>query len=183
MLPAQHARLSVRPEGLPAKPSRTAMGTGVSQSGQPACPAGDTAGKHLHASPKRSKARHPAASAWPSAWRQPQRSGPEARCQRQGAMPASGGGGPCRGSCRSNNTEPVGSSWPSEPDSRPARSRDGVKRNRIVRGSLPKEGSTMDGMMNGAMMWGMGLVGVLVIIVLILAAAALIKYLFLSGGK
>jgi len=41
----------------------------------------------------------------------------------------------------------------------------------------------MDGMMNGAMMWGMGLVGVLVIIVLILAAAALIKYLFLSGGK
>jgi hypothetical protein len=41
----------------------------------------------------------------------------------------------------------------------------------------------MDGMMNGAMMWGMGLVGILVIIVLILAAAALIKYLFLSGGK
>jgi hypothetical protein len=38
-------------------------------------------------------------------------------------------------------------------------------------------------MMNGAMMWGMGLVGILVIIVLILAAAALIKYLFLSGGK
>ena len=41
----------------------------------------------------------------------------------------------------------------------------------------------MDGMMNGAMMWGMGLVGILVIIVLILAAAALIKYLFVSGGK
>ena len=41
----------------------------------------------------------------------------------------------------------------------------------------------MDGMMNGAMMWGTGLVGILVIIVLILAAAALIKYLFLSGGK
>ena len=41
----------------------------------------------------------------------------------------------------------------------------------------------MDGMMNGAMMWGMGLAGILVIIVLILAAAALIKYLFVSGGK
>ena len=41
----------------------------------------------------------------------------------------------------------------------------------------------MDGMMNGAMMWGMGLIGILVIIVLILAAAALIKYLFVSGGK
>jgi hypothetical protein len=33
------------------------------------------------------------------------------------------------------------------------------------------------------MMWGMGLVGILVIIVLILAAAALIKYLFVSGAK
>ena len=35
---------------------------------------------------------------------------------------------------------------------------------------------TMDGMMPG-MMWAMGLVWLLVIIVLILAAAALIKYL------
>jgi hypothetical protein len=41
----------------------------------------------------------------------------------------------------------------------------------------------MDGMMDGAMMWGMGFVGILVIIVLVLAAAALIKYLFFSGGK
>ena len=32
--------------------------------------------------------------------------------------------------------------------------------------------------MTGAMMWGMGLLWLLVIVVLILAAAALIKYLF-----
>jgi hypothetical protein len=30
----------------------------------------------------------------------------------------------------------------------------------------------------GSMMWGMGVVGLLVIVVLVLAAAALIKYLF-----
>jgi hypothetical protein len=41
----------------------------------------------------------------------------------------------------------------------------------------------MDHMMGGAMMWGMGLVGLLVIIVLILAAAALVKYLFFSKTK
>jgi hypothetical protein len=35
----------------------------------------------------------------------------------------------------------------------------------------------MDGMMGGGM-WGMGLVGLVVLLVLILAAAALIKYLF-----
>ena len=35
-------------------------------------------------------------------------------------------------------------------------------------------------MMSGGMMWGMGLVGLLVIIVLVLAAAALVKYLFFS---
>ena len=35
--------------------------------------------------------------------------------------------------------------------------------------------------MDGAMMWGMGLIGILVIIVLVLAAAALIKYLFFSA--
>jgi hypothetical protein len=35
----------------------------------------------------------------------------------------------------------------------------------------------MDGMM-GSHMWGMGLVGLLVLLVLILVAAALIKYLF-----
>ena len=38
----------------------------------------------------------------------------------------------------------------------------------------------MDQMMSGGMMWGMGLVGLLVIIVLVLAAAALVKYLFFS---
>ena len=32
--------------------------------------------------------------------------------------------------------------------------------------------------MGGGMMWGMGLIGLLVIIVLLLGAAALIKYLF-----
>jgi hypothetical protein len=35
----------------------------------------------------------------------------------------------------------------------------------------------MDGMMDGVGMWGMGLVGLLLVIVLILAVAALIKYL------
>jgi hypothetical protein len=38
----------------------------------------------------------------------------------------------------------------------------------------------MDQMMGGALMWGMGLVGLLVIIVLVLAAAALVKYLFFT---
>jgi hypothetical protein len=38
----------------------------------------------------------------------------------------------------------------------------------------------MGQMMSGAMMWGMGLIGLLVIIVLVLAAAALVKYLFFS---
>ena len=38
-------------------------------------------------------------------------------------------------------------------------------------------------MMNGSMMWGMGLVSILVIVVLILAVAALIKYLFFSGRE
>src|SRR5437660_461353 len=41
----------------------------------------------------------------------------------------------------------------------------------------------MDHMMGGGMMWGMGLIGLLVIIVLILAAAALVKYLFISKTK
>jgi len=35
----------------------------------------------------------------------------------------------------------------------------------------------MDDMMGGMMMWGMGLVWVLLVIVLVLAAAALVKYL------
>jgi hypothetical protein len=38
----------------------------------------------------------------------------------------------------------------------------------------------MDQMMGGGMMWGMGLIGLLVIVVLVLAAAALVKYLFFS---
>lgn len=33
-------------------------------------------------------------------------------------------------------------------------------------------------MMDGGMMWGMGLIWILVVVVLILAAAALVKYLF-----
>jgi hypothetical protein len=36
-----------------------------------------------------------------------------------------------------------------------------------------------DGM--GGMMWGMGLIGLLVAIVLVLAIAALVKYLFSNG--
>ena len=39
----------------------------------------------------------------------------------------------------------------------------------------------MDQMMGGAMMWGMGLIGLLLIIVLVLAAAALVKYLFFTN--
>ena len=39
----------------------------------------------------------------------------------------------------------------------------------------------MDGMMSGGMMWVMGLAGALILIVLILAAAALVKYLFFGG--
>jgi flagellar basal body-associated protein FliL len=38
-------------------------------------------------------------------------------------------------------------------------------------------------MSGGPMMWGMGLVWILVIVVLVLAAAALVKYLFFSGPK
>ena len=38
----------------------------------------------------------------------------------------------------------------------------------------------MDQMMGSAMMWGKGLIGLLVIIVLVLAAAALVKYLFFT---
>jgi hypothetical protein len=41
----------------------------------------------------------------------------------------------------------------------------------------------MDHMISGGMMWGMGLIGLLAIIVLILGAAALLKYLFFSGGR
>jgi hypothetical protein len=41
----------------------------------------------------------------------------------------------------------------------------------------------MDQMMGGGLMWGMGLVGLLIIIVLVLAAAALVKYLFFSKSR
>jgi hypothetical protein len=37
--------------------------------------------------------------------------------------------------------------------------------------------------MTGGMMLGMGLLGLLVIVVLILAAAALVKYLFFSNSR
>ena len=36
----------------------------------------------------------------------------------------------------------------------------------------------IDHIMGGGMMWGMGLIGLLLLIVLVLGAAALIKYLF-----
>ncbi len=36
-------------------------------------------------------------------------------------------------------------------------------------------------MMGDGMMWGMGVFGLLVLVILILAAAALIKYLFFGG--
>jgi hypothetical protein len=39
----------------------------------------------------------------------------------------------------------------------------------------------MDHMMGGGMMWGMGLIGLLVLIVLVLGGAALIKYLFFDN--
>jgi hypothetical protein len=37
-------------------------------------------------------------------------------------------------------------------------------------------------MTGGAMMWGMGLLGLLTIVVLVLAIAALVKYLFSGKG-
>lgn len=42
----------------------------------------------------------------------------------------------------------------------------------------------MDGMMNGGpMMWGMALVWLLVIVLLVLALAALVKYLFFNRKR
>ncbi|MBB4518620.1 hypothetical protein [Paraburkholderia fungorum] len=42
----------------------------------------------------------------------------------------------------------------------------------------------MDQMMDGGMMWGMGLFWLLILVVLVLAAGALIKYLFFGDrGK
>ena len=40
-----------------------------------------------------------------------------------------------------------------------------------------------DMMMNSGMMWGMGVVWLLVIIVLVLGIAALVKYLFFSKSR
>ena len=45
-------------------------------------------------------------------------------------------------------------------------------------GAARGENMTMHGMMSTEMMWGMGAVGLLVIIVLVLAAIALAKYVF-----
>ncbi|HET6220521.1 MAG TPA: hypothetical protein VFE11_00085 [Dongiaceae bacterium] len=39
------------------------------------------------------------------------------------------------------------------------------------------------GMMHGGMMWGMGILWILTVIVLLLGAAALIKYLFFSARR
>lgn len=36
----------------------------------------------------------------------------------------------------------------------------------------------MDGMMSGGMMWGMGVFGLLILLVLVLGLAALVKYVF-----
>ena len=41
----------------------------------------------------------------------------------------------------------------------------------------------MDQIMGGGTMWGMGLIGLLIIIVLVLAAAALVKYLLFSKSR
>ena len=41
----------------------------------------------------------------------------------------------------------------------------------------------MDGMMNGGGMWGMGLIGLLVVILLLLGIAGLAKYLFFDGRR
>ena len=36
----------------------------------------------------------------------------------------------------------------------------------------------MQGMMQGEMMWGMGLIGLIVLVLIVLGIAALVKYLF-----
>jgi uncharacterized membrane protein len=41
----------------------------------------------------------------------------------------------------------------------------------------------MDGMMGGGMMWGMGLFWLLGLVLLVLAIAALVKYLFFNSGR
>lgn len=41
----------------------------------------------------------------------------------------------------------------------------------------------MQSMMGGGMMWGMGLFGLLILVVLVLGAVALIRYLFFSDKR
>ena len=41
----------------------------------------------------------------------------------------------------------------------------------------------MDGTMGGGMMWGMGLFWLLILVLLVLGAGALIKYLFFSDRR
>lgn len=41
----------------------------------------------------------------------------------------------------------------------------------------------MEGMMGGGMMWVMGIFWLLILVVVVLGAGALIKYLFSGGGR
>jgi hypothetical protein len=41
----------------------------------------------------------------------------------------------------------------------------------------------MNDMMHGGMLWGMGIIWLLAILALLLGVAALVKYLFFSGGQ
>ena len=41
----------------------------------------------------------------------------------------------------------------------------------------------MDGMMDGDLMWGMGLIGLLIAVLVVLGIAALLKYLFGAGRR
>jgi hypothetical protein len=41
----------------------------------------------------------------------------------------------------------------------------------------------MQSMMGGGMMWGMGLFGLLILVLVVLGAAALVKYLFFGGKR
>ncbi len=42
---------------------------------------------------------------------------------------------------------------------------------------------SMNGMMGGGMMWGMGLFGLLLLLLLVLGVGALIKYLFFNNRR
>ena len=43
--------------------------------------------------------------------------------------------------------------------------------------------SMMDGMMGGGMMWGMGLFWLVILVVVVLGAGALVKYLFFGDKR